>query len=71
MHTSTIFDQTDHKTLARYDGVNPDKYLNDSDSYIDESDLGSDDYNNYESNYKSDNKEASCASTNTTKAVKK
>ncbi|RGB23675.1 hypothetical protein C1646_748105 [Rhizophagus diaphanus] len=65
MHTSTIFDQTDCTRTAHYDGTSPDEYLSDSDSYIDESDLGSDDYNNYESNYKSNNEEASCSSTST------
>ena len=67
MHTLTNFDQTDRtRTLTRYDGTSPNEYLSDSDSYIDESDLGSDDYNNYESNYESDNEEASCAPTSTT-----
>ncbi|RGB36493.1 hypothetical protein C1646_666922 [Rhizophagus diaphanus] len=70
MYTSTISDQTDHIGTAPalcYDGISPDEYLSDSDSYNDESDLGSDDYNNYESNYVSDNEEASCASTSTIK----
>ena len=58
MYTSTISDQTDWGTLARYDDAGSDEYLSDSDSYNDESDLGSDDYNNYESNYESDNEEA-------------
>ncbi|GBB89563.1 hypothetical protein RclHR1_01630001 [Rhizophagus clarus] len=67
IHTPTNFDQTDHTgTLTRYNSTGPDEYLSDLDSYIDESDLGSDDYNNYESNYESDNEEASCAPTSTT-----
>src|SRR3954449_8852764 len=72
MHTSTNFDQTDRTgPLVRYDGVESGEYLNDSDSYNDNnSDCGSDDYNNYESNYASNNEEASCASTSTTEAVK-
>ena len=67
MHTTTIFDQTDHETLVCYVSADPDKYLSDTDSYNDESDLGSDDYNNYESNYESDSEEAPCASTSTIK----
>ncbi|CAG8436521.1 6206_t:CDS:2 [Ambispora gerdemannii] len=64
MHTSTIFDQTDRTGTARYDGADPDEYLSDSSSCTDNrSDLGSDDYNDYESNYESDNEEAPCAST--------
>ncbi|RIA96951.1 hypothetical protein C1645_814795 [Glomus cerebriforme] len=40
-----------------------DEYLSDSSSYSNsESDLELDDYNNYESNYKSDNEEALCTS---------
>ncbi|PKY53665.1 hypothetical protein RhiirA4_499410 [Rhizophagus irregularis] len=74
MHTPTIFDQTDHSGTApalRYDGAGPGEYLSDSDSYNDnDSDCGSDDYNNYKFNYESDNEEASCASTSTTEAVK-
>ncbi|CAB4431797.1 unnamed protein product [Rhizophagus irregularis] len=72
MHTSTISNQTDcTRTLARYDGAGPGEYLSDSNSYNDnDSDCRSDDYNNYESNYESDNEEASCASTSTTEAVK-
>ncbi|PKK56661.1 hypothetical protein RhiirC2_721724 [Rhizophagus irregularis] len=71
MHTPTNFDQTDHSGTARYNGASPDKYLSDSSSCTDNrSDLGSDDYNDYESNYESDNEEASCASTSTTEAVK-
>src|SRR4051812_31847027 len=70
MHTLTIFDQTDRtRTLARYDSASPDEYLSDSDIYNDESDLGSDDYNNYESNYESDNEEVPCASTCTIKTL--
>ncbi|CAG8718503.1 923_t:CDS:1, partial [Racocetra persica] len=53
-----------------YDDTGSDEYLSNSDSYIDKSDLGSDDYNNYKSNYEFDNEEASCASTSTTKAIK-
>ncbi|RGB24122.1 hypothetical protein C1646_676610 [Rhizophagus diaphanus] len=67
MYTSTISDQTDRGTLTRYDGTSPDEYLSDSNSYNNESDLGSDDYNNYESNYESDNEEAPCTSTSTIK----
>src|ERR1044072_6955877 len=72
MHTSTISNQTDCiRTLVLYDGADLGEYLNDSDSYNDnDSDCGLDDYNNYESNYESDNEEASCASTSTTEAVK-
>ncbi|RGB26762.1 hypothetical protein C1646_770014 [Rhizophagus diaphanus] len=73
IYTLTISDQTVQRTLARYDGASPDEYLSDLDSYNDndnDSDCGSDDYNNYESNYKSDNEEAFCASTSTTEAVK-
>ncbi|PKY43752.1 hypothetical protein RhiirA4_457825 [Rhizophagus irregularis] len=61
MHTPTTFNQTDHT------GTGPNEYLSDLDSYSNnESDCGSDDYNNYESNYESDNEEASCASTSIT-----
>ncbi len=68
MHTSTIFDQTDHTETARYDSAGPDEYLSDSSSCTDNrSDLGLDDYNDYESNYESDNEEASCVSTSTIK----
>src|ERR1044071_9888074 len=72
MHTPTNFDQTDRSgALARYDGANPGEFLSDSDSYNDNDyDCRSDDYNNYESNYESDNEEASCASTSTTEAIK-
>ncbi|PKY51949.1 hypothetical protein RhiirA4_469287 [Rhizophagus irregularis] len=70
MHTPTISDQTDHTGTApalRYDGASPDEYLSDSNSYSEnESDLGSDDYNDYESNYELDNEEAPCASTSIT-----
>ncbi|PKY61845.1 hypothetical protein RhiirA4_487397 [Rhizophagus irregularis] len=68
MHTPTNFDQTDcTRTLARYDGAGPDEYLSDSSSCTDNrSDLGSDDYSVYESNYESDNEEATCASTSIT-----
>ena len=67
MHTPTIFDQTDRSGTARYDGTGPDEYLSDSSSCTDSrSDLGLDNYNDYESNYESDNEEATCASTNIT-----
>ncbi|PKY61996.1 hypothetical protein RhiirA4_487734, partial [Rhizophagus irregularis] len=67
MYTSTISDQTDRGTLARYDSAGPDEYLSDSRSCTDNrSDLGSDGYNDYESNYESDNEEATCASTSIT-----
>src|ERR1043166_7649918 len=70
MHTPTIFDQTDRSGTApalRYDGAGPDEYLSDSSSCTDNrSDLGSDDYNDYESNYGSDNEEATCVSTSIT-----
>ncbi|CAB4485888.1 unnamed protein product [Rhizophagus irregularis] len=69
MHTPTIFDQTDRTgPQAHYDGADPNKYLSDSDSYNDESDCGSDDYNNHESNCESDSEEVPCASTSTTVA---
>ncbi|GES86148.1 hypothetical protein GLOIN_2v1791232 [Rhizophagus clarus] len=67
MHTPTNFDQTDRSRTTpalRYDGA--DEYLSDSSSCTDNrSDLGSDDYNDYESNYESDNEEAPCASIST------
>jgi hypothetical protein len=68
MHTPTISVQTDRSDpLARYDGAGPDEYLSDSSCCTDNrSDLGSDDYNDYESNYESDNEEATCASTDIT-----
>jgi len=70
MHTPTNFDQTDRSGTARYDGAETDKYLSDSSSCTDNrSDLGSDDYNDYESNYESDNEEATCASTSITKTL--
>jgi hypothetical protein len=69
MHIPTNFDQTDRTgtgPLACYDSA--DEYLSDSSSCTDSrSDLGSDDYNVYESNYESDNEEAPCASTSTIK----
>ncbi|GES96582.1 hypothetical protein GLOIN_2v1791232 [Rhizophagus clarus] len=69
MHAPTNFDQTDRSRTApafRYDST--DEYLSDSSSCTDNrSDLGSDDYNDYESNYMSDNEEAPCASTSTIK----
>ena len=68
MHTPTIFDQTDRFRTARYDGAETDEYLSDSSSCTDNrSDLGSDDYNDYESNYESDNEKAPCTSTSTIK----
>ncbi|GBC18173.1 hypothetical protein GLOIN_2v1791232 [Rhizophagus irregularis DAOM 181602=DAOM 197198] len=71
MYTSTISDQTDRTGTApalRYDSVGHDECLSDSSSCTDNrSDLGSDDYNDYESNYESDNEEATCASTSITK----
>ena len=72
MHTSTISDQTNRfGPLVYYNSAGPDEYLSDSSSCTDNrSDLGSDDYNVYESNYESDNEEAPCASTSTTEAVK-
>ena len=70
MYTLTISDQTDRRILARYISVKSDKYLSDSSSYSDnESDLRSDNYNNYEFNYESDNKEVSCASTSITETL--
>ncbi len=70
MHTSTISDQTDRRTLTRYDSVSPDKYLSNSSSCIDNrSDLGLDDYNDYEFNYESNNKETTCISTSITKTL--
>ncbi|GBC30608.2 hypothetical protein GLOIN_2v1770871 [Rhizophagus irregularis DAOM 181602=DAOM 197198] len=68
MHTPTNFDQTDHSETAHYDDAETDEYLSDSNSYTDNrSDLGSDNYNDYESNYESDNEGAPCASTSTIK----
>ena len=71
MRAPTIFDQTDRSGTSpalRFDGAGPDEYLSDSSSCTDNrSDLGSDDHNDYESNYKSDNEEATCASTSITK----
>ncbi|CAG8510440.1 12880_t:CDS:2 [Cetraspora pellucida] len=67
MHTSTISDQSDHGTLICYDGIGPNEYLNDSDSYNNnDSDCESDDYKFHRSNYKSDSEEAPCISTSTT-----
>jgi hypothetical protein len=68
MHTPTNFDQTVRiGPLARYDGAESNEYLSDSSSCTDNrSDLEPDDYNNYESNYESDNEEAIHASTNIT-----
>src|SRR3954454_6958010 len=69
MHTPTIFDQTDRTgPLVYYNNAGPDKNLSNLSNYFDnESDLGSDNYNNYESNYESDNEETPCASTSITK----
>src|SRR3954469_25756196 len=52
MHAQTVSNQVcGTGPLARYDGAESDEYLSDSNSYTDnESDLESDDYNNYESN---------------------
>ncbi|PKK65005.1 hypothetical protein RhiirC2_715874 [Rhizophagus irregularis] len=58
MHTPTIFDQTSDP-FVYYNSAGPDEYLSDSDSYNDESDYGSDDYNNHESNCESDSEETS------------
>ena len=67
MYTTSISDQTDRSKVIYYDGASPNEYLSNSYSYNNNSsDCGSDDYNNYESNYESDNEEASCASTSTT-----
>ena len=67
MHTPTNFNQTDRArtgSLTCYNSAN--EYLSDSSSCTDnKSDLGSDDYNDYGSNYKSDNEEASRNSTST------
>ena len=56
MHIPTNFDQTDRSGTTPalcYDSA--DEYLSDSSSCTDNrSDLGSDDYNDYESNYKLD-----------------
>ncbi|RIA79639.1 hypothetical protein C1645_840227 [Glomus cerebriforme] len=71
MHISTISDQTDRTGTAPalcYDGVGPNEYLSNSNSYTsDNSDSESDDYNNYKSNYESDSEETSHASTSTTR----
>src|SRR3954468_2849490 len=69
MYTLTNFDQTNCiRTLAYYNNAEFNEYLSDSSSCTDNrSDLGSDDYNDYESNYVSDNEEAPCASTSTIK----
>jgi len=70
MYTSTISDQTDRETLTCYVSTESDKYLSDSNSYSDnESDLRSDDCNNYEFNYESDNEKVPCASTSITKTL--
>ena len=67
MHVPTNFDQTDRSGTVRYDGAGPDEYLSDSSSCTDnKSDLGSDDYNYNESNYESDNEEATGTSTDIT-----
>src|SRR3954468_6090311 len=69
MYTLTNFDQTNCiRTLAYYNNAEFNEYLSDSSSCTDNrSDLGSDNYNDYESNYESDNEEAPCASTSITK----
>src|SRR5436305_6456066 len=71
MHTLTIFDQTNRSGtsfLAYYNNAGPNKYLSDLSSCTDNRfDLGSDDYNDYESNYESENEEAPCTSTSTIK----
>ncbi|PKK56197.1 hypothetical protein RhiirC2_800541, partial [Rhizophagus irregularis] len=54
--------------LVYYNSAGPDEYLSDSSSCTDNrSDLGSDDYNDYESNCESDSEEAFRTSTSTTK----
>src|SRR5438874_269340 len=54
MCAPTIFDQTDCFRTARYNSASSDEYLSDSSSCTDNrSDLGSDDHNDYESNYES------------------
>ena len=60
MRTPTISNQTDRSgLLVHYNSARSGEYLSDSDSYNDnDSDCGSDDYNNYESNYEPDNEEA-------------
>jgi len=60
MLTQTISNQVRGSDPAlRYDGTGSNEYLSDSSSCTDNrSDLGSDDYNDYESNYESDNEEA-------------
>jgi len=73
MHIPINFDQTDRTGTApalRYDGAETDEYLSDSSSCTDNrSDLRLDDYNDYRSNYESDNEEASCTSTSTIKTL--
>jgi hypothetical protein len=70
MHSTTASDHSDHTgdgPFIRYDSSGSDEYLSNLSSYSDnESDLGSDDCNNYESNYESDNEEAPCTSTSIT-----
>ena len=62
MHIPTNFDQTDHTRTACYNSA--DEYLSNSSSYTNNrSDLESDNYNNYESNYELDNEEVSCTLT--------
>src|SRR5205823_10175953 len=68
IHAPTIFDQTDRFRTAHYNSASSNEYLSDSSSCTDNrSDLGSDDHNDYKSNYESDNEEATCASTSITK----
>ncbi|GBC01936.1 hypothetical protein RclHR1_00440002 [Rhizophagus clarus] len=73
MHTPTNFDQTDRTRIApalRYNDAGPDECLSDSSSCTDNrSDLESDDYNDYKSNYESDNEETTCAPTSITKTL--
>ncbi|GBB94832.1 hypothetical protein RclHR1_02420019 [Rhizophagus clarus] len=65
IHTPTNFDQTDRSgPLVYFNGADSDEYLSDSSSCTDnKSDLRSDDYNDNESNYESDNEEATGTST--------
>src|SRR3954471_11795350 len=67
MHTQTISNQERRTGPAlHYNSAKTNEYLCDSDSYNNDSDYGSDDYNIYESNYKSDSEEAPRISTSTT-----
>jgi len=73
MHILTTFNQTNYtgtSPLTCYNNADPGKYLNDSDSYNDnDSDCRPNNYNNYESNYESDNKETPCTLTSTIKTL--